>query len=207
MLTFKNKKELFAYIKELNRQEREIEKMKIAKAQEIKEKMTVEEKIAFLNEDYKKLPKALQPGMSKKPQVFNCVHINKPHLGGQHESFGARLTRFMDKYDIDRDTLKNICNEWAKKYDKEARYGSGRKIQKTRITSKDLTNYLDFNKAPKHDKMRVFEKALGTTFEYLAGYGEQDVSSKNQILEARFRKGRSKNYTKYINGRPQEGAA
>lgn len=187
--------------REIFRQEeiarRREKKRKIEQAQRIKDAMTVEEKIAFMNTAYKDMPELLQTGMIQRPQMFNSIHILHPHLSGQHETFAARLIRFRDKYGLDKESFLNICNVYAKQFDKKARKASGRKKQKTRITAKDLDNYENFNVCPKMDKMIVIAKAMGMSIDYFAGYGEQDSKSNNEIIEAKFRKNKKKKYKVY----------
>lgn len=205
MLTPEQLDEAFEYFKQQEKKLRAMRRAQINAAQKIKKNMSVEEKIELVNTAYKDIPPELKPGMTKHPQCFNSVHMTHPKLDGQHETFAARLIRFRDKYDLDIDTFINLCNEYAEKMDKPARKGSGRKVQRTRITSRDIMNYEDFNVSPKVDKMTVISKAMGLPISYLAGYGEQDRATNNQILEAKYRKKpNKKNYKKYTEGKDDD---
>lgn len=155
-------------------------------AQAIKDAMTVEEKIQFVNTPYKDLPEELQEGMTKNPQVFNFIRMSKPHIGEQKETFAARLIRYKDKYGLTDQRFSEICNEYAKKYDLKAT--SKHKAQKTRIRVSDLENYENYNICPKIDKMTAIAEAMGVDIDYFGGYGPMNHRSRNEILEAKYRK-------------------
>lgn len=185
------------YFKDLEKENRAKKKNEINMAQALKRKLSVEQKIQLLNTAYEDIPYKFVAGMTKRPQIFNSVHMEHPNMGGQHESFGARLLRTRDMLGMSREELINICNMYASVHDKKARKGSGRKQQRTRITKQDIINYEDFNVCPKRDKLTVLAKALGVDISYLTGYGEPTLNSSNQIVSARYRKSRKKNYTRY----------
>ena len=167
-------------------EEKLTKKIQISAAQIIKDIMSVEEKIEFLNTPYGELPEELKPGMVKNPQTFNFVRISHENLGSQRETFAARLIRYRDKYHLTPDEFCKCCNEFAAKYDIPAT--STRKAQKTRITLRDIKNYENFNVCPKIDKMTVIAEAMGYSIDYFAGYGVNNRSSKNPAMEARTRK-------------------
>lgn len=157
-------------------EEKEAKKKLIAKAQLLKNNMTVDQKIKMLNTPYDKLPEELKPGMTKFPQVFNFVRMTHPHIGAQKETFGARLIRYRDKYHLTPERFCAVCNEFAMRYDAPAR--NGRRAQKTRITLRDLSNYENFNVCPKIDKMTVIAEAMGYSIDYFAGYGPESRRKK-----------------------------
>ena len=150
-------------------EEKILKKQKINKAQKIKDKMTIRQKINMLNTPYDKLPDELKPGMTKSPQMFNFVRMTHPNIGAQKETFGARLIRYRDKYHLTPERFCAVCNEFAAKYDTPAL--DGRRAQRTRITLRDLSNYENFNVCPKIDKMTVIAEAMGYSIDYFAGYG------------------------------------
>ena len=148
-------------------EEKQEKKLRIASAQAIKDKMTVEEKINFLNTPYKDLPPELQPGMVKHPQKFNFVRMTKPHIGDQQETFAARLLRYRDKWHLTRENFCTIANEFGSLYG-------------TKITLRDLNNYENFNVCPKIDKMTVIAETMGLPIEYFAGYGPNNRRRKGK---------------------------
>ena len=178
------------YLSDLVKAEKDAEKAekkaRIKAAQKIKDAMTVEEKIEFVNTPYNKLPENLQEGMAKNPQAFNFIRMSHPHIGKQKETFAARLIRYKDKYHLTNETFADICNNYAKKYDTKAT--KDRKAQRTRITVRDLESYENFNICPKIDKMTVIAEAMGVGIDYFGGYGPDSRRSKNEILESKFRK-------------------
>jgi len=163
-------------------------KIKIAYAQSIKDKMSTEEKIAFLNTPYNELPEELKPGMTKNPQMFNFVRVSKKNIGQQQETFAARLIRYRDKYRLKPEDFCEICNEFASQFDLPAT--KSRRAQRTRITLRDLKNYENFNICPKIDKMTIIAKAMGVDIDYFAGYGSQNRSPKNVLMLARYNAGK-----------------
>lgn len=138
-------------------------------ADALKSKMTVNEKIKFLNTPYKDMPPVLQPGMTRNPQKYNFVRMHQPHIGEQNDTFGVRLIRYRSKHHLGREEFCEICNEYAKKFDVKATASS--RAVRTRITLHDLQNYEDYNVSPKIDKMTVICKATGMPMDYFAGYG------------------------------------
>lgn len=146
-------------------EERQERNLLISKAQVIKDAMTVEEKIRFLNTPYKDMPKELQPGMTKKPQQFNFVRMTHPHIGQQKETFAARLIRYRDKYHLTPERFCDIANEFGKKYN-------------TTITIRDIRNYENFNVCPKIDKMTLIAETMGLSIDYFAGYGSANRRNK-----------------------------
>ncbi len=165
-------------------------KAQIQNAQVIKDAMTTEEKIKFVNTPYEQLPEELKPGMTKNPQMFNFIRMSHPHIGEQKETFAARLIKYKDKYNLTDKNFAAICNEFAAKHDLKAT--KTRKAQKTRITERDLVSYENFNICPKIDKMTVIAEAMGVSLDYFGGYGTDNRRSKNEILEAKYRKRRNK---------------
>ena len=75
-------------------EERIAKKEAMAAAQVIKDNMTVNQKIAFVNTPYLDLPENLRVGMTKRPQKFNFIKMSNPHLGEQKETLAARLIRY-----------------------------------------------------------------------------------------------------------------
>lgn len=159
-------------------------------AQTVKDAMTVEQKIRFVNTPYKDMPDALKEGMTHRPQMFNFVRYTKPHIGRQKETFAARLIRYRDKYNLTEQGFCDICNEFAQKYDLPAT--KDQRAQRTRITLRDIHNYENFNVCPKIDKMTIIAEAMGVGIDYFGGYGATERKSNNQILEAKYRKRRKK---------------
>ena len=139
-------------------EERLIKKMKIAAAQKIKDEMTVEQKIEFVNTPYNELPDELKPGMTKHPQKFNFVKMMNPNIGEQKETFAARLIRYRHKYNLKPEQFCEIANEFAVKYG-------------TKLTVRDISNYENFNICPKIDKMTAIAETMGVSIDYFAGYG------------------------------------
>lgn len=162
-------------------------------AQVIKDAMSVDEKIQFVNTPYNDLPEELKEGMTKNPQMFNFIRMSKPHVGEQKETFAARLIRYKDKYGLTDETFADICNEFAAKYDLKAT--STHKAQRTRISTRNLESYENYNICPKIDKMTVIAEAMGVGIDYFGGYGPKNRKSKNEILEAKYRKRRNNKST------------
>lgn len=159
-------------------------------AQDIKDGMSVEEKIQFVNTPYHELPEALQEGMVQNPQMFNFIRMSKPHIGEQKETFAARLIRYKDKYGLTDARFAQICNEFASKYDLKAT--TKHKAQRTRIHERDLQNYENYNICPKIDKMTVIAEAMGVSIDYFGGYGPNFRRSSNIVLESKYRKQKSR---------------
>lgn len=177
------------YMKARRTAARKILNEKKAAAQQIKDTMTVEEKIALMNTPYRELPECLAVGMTQRPQLFNFVRMSKPNIGRQKETFAARLIRYMDKYSLTPERFSEICNEFACKYDLKAE--GKKRAQRTRVTTRDISNYVNYNVSPKIDKMTVIAEAMGVSIDYFAGYGAENRRSSNEILEAKYRKRRS----------------
>ena len=146
-------------------EERAERKAKIRAAQMIKDGMTVEEKINFVNTPYSELPEELQAGMTKRPQKFNFIRMNKPHIGFQRETFAARLIRYRDKYHLTPERFCDIANEYGKSFG-------------TKITVRDISNYENFNVCPKIDKLTLISKAMDVSLDYLTGYGPDNRKMK-----------------------------
>lgn len=180
--TKRNKTKRKRETKMMTYEEKLEKKVKIAAAQELKKKMTCQEKIDMLNTPWQMLPSELQPGMVKYPQMFNFIRMNKPKIGQQKETFGARLVRYREKYHLSRERFCEICNEYASDFDVPG--FEGRRAQRTRITIRDLSNYEDFNVCPKIDKMTVISEAMGYSLDYFAGYGPKSRKSKKETIEA-----------------------
>lgn len=170
-------------------EERRQKKIRLQKIQAYKDGMSVEEKIKLMNTPYKDIPDDLKEGMVKHPQMFNFIRFSKPHIGRQKETFASRLIKYRDKYSLTQERFCEICNELAVKYDLPAK--NGRKAQRTRITMRDLIGYENYNICPKIDKMTIIAEAMGVSIDYFAGYGTDSRRSKNEILEAKYRKKRS----------------
>lgn len=155
-------------------------------AQAIKDTMTVDEKIKFVNTPYHELPEELQEGMTKDPYMFNFVRMSKPNIGEQRETFAARLIRYKDKYSLTDESFSKICNEFASKYDLKAT--NKHKAQRTRVNPRDLASYENYNICPKIDKLTVIAEAMGVGIDYFGGYGPNSRRSSNIVLESKYRK-------------------
>lgn len=186
--TVMTRNEFEALLKKERADARALRKSSIAKAQLIKNTMTVSQRIQFVNTPYSQLPDELKPGMIQHPQTFNFIHMQKPNLGRQQETFAARLIRFRDKYHLTPEQFVNYCNDLAMRYDLPS--DGTRRAQKTRITLRDIHNYENFNVCPKIDKMTIMAEAMGVDIDYLAGYGTQNRRCRNQAIESRYRKER-----------------
>ena len=193
MYNFEDKdfqKEYSEYMKKKRAAAKAAIKAKKASAQKIKDAMSLDEKIEMLNTPFQMLPAELQPGMTQRPQVFNFIRMSKPHIGRQKETFGSRLIKYMDKYNLTPERFSDICNEFAAKYDLPAT--ATQRAVHTRVTVRDIDNYTNYNVSPKIDKMTIMAEAMGVGIDYFAGYGADNRKSNNQILEAKFRKSRRK---------------
>ena len=153
-------------------EERENLKTEKKAAQEIKNQMTFDQLICFVNTPYHKLPDNLKAGMTKRPQKFNFIKMSHPNIGDQKETFAARLIRYRKKYHLSVDDFATISNEFAKIYG-------------TRITKRDILNYENYNICPKIDKMTAIAEAMGVSIDYFAGYGTSNRKSRNDIMESR----------------------
>ena len=142
-------------------EERAEKKRKIACAQCLKNAMTVEEKIRFVNTPYNEMPDVLKPGMVKRPQKFNFVKMNHPHIGEQQETFAARLIRYRDAHGLTPERFCEVANEFGEKFG-------------TKLTVRDISNYESFNVCPKIDKMTLIAKTMGVSIDYFAGYGPKE---------------------------------
>lgn len=156
----------------MTKEERIAKKLAMASAQEIKNQMTFDQKIAFVNTPYGNLPENLKVGMTKRPQKFNFVKMKHPKIGDQKETFAARLIRYRKKYHLSVEDFALISNEFAKMYG-------------ARVTKHDIINYENYNICPKIDKMTAIAEAMGLSLDYFAGYGSDDRQSRNDILESR----------------------
>ena len=145
--------------------ERLIRKRLIENAQMIKNSMTFEEKIKFLNTPYKDMPEELQPGMTKNPQKFKFVKMLRNRIGDQRETFGARLCRYRKTYHLTREQFCDIANSFGTLYG-------------VKITKRDMINYEDFNVCPKIDKMTVITTVTDMPVDYFAGYGPNTRSKR-----------------------------
>jgi transcriptional regulator with XRE-family HTH domain len=157
-------------------EEKEMRRLLIAAAQIIKDAMTPEEKIAFLNTPYKDMPPELKTGMTQNPQMFNFVRVTHKNIGPQKETFAARLIRYREKYHLSQAQFCDLCNEFAKQYDLPTTIGH--KAQRTRITMRDMCNYENFNVSPKIDKMTIIAEATGLSIDYFGGYGAKNRRSR-----------------------------
>ena len=167
--------------KEQQKEAERNERKEIRRAvQSIKNKMTIEERIKFLNTPYIEVPDELRDDrLVEHPQEFNFVRFANHSTGLQKETFAARLIRYMDSHGfatadengtkLDLDRFSAICNEFAKDFDTKAR--PGHRPQKTRVTKRDLNNYINWNICPKVDKMTIISEAMGVDIGYLGGYG------------------------------------
>ena len=176
------------------------------------EKMTPEERIAFLNTPWEEMPEWIKEGnprMVKYPEEFNFLRIagevNKEER--QKEIFGARIVRYMEKYGMitsDEEgthlhykRFSEICNELAEKYDLAWR--PGHKAQRTRVTPTDFKGYTSDRITPKKDKLVTIAIATGLPMSYLGGYRDDDPHSNNPDpagigpFSGKFRKRRTKN--------------
>lgn len=195
MYNFEDKdfqKEYSEYMKKKRALARKALEEKKATAQKIKDAMTLEEKVSLMNTPYQMLPDELKAGMTHRPQMFNFVRMSKPNIGRQKETFAARLIKYMDKYSLTPKRFSEVCNEFAAKYDLPAE-GTCR-AQRVRITERDINNYENYNVCPKIDKMTVIAEAMGVGIDYFAGYGPDNRRSRNELLEAKYRKRRNRKY-------------
>jgi len=165
------------------------EKKRIAK--EMKDAMTAEQKIEFLNTPYEKLPDELKAGMTENPQVLNFIRMSHPHIGEQKDTFAARYVRMKEKYQLTDKEVSDMANIFAKKFD--LKKTDKHKAQKTRVTVNDLQRYENYNITPKIDKLTAISRALGFSIAYCGGYGPESMCSKNDVLEAKYRKRRNSN--------------
>lgn len=147
-------------------------KLAKAEAQKLKDQMTIDQLIEFVNMPYCDIPEELKAGMTKHPQAFNFIKMAHPHIGDQRERFAARLIRYRTKYHLSVDEFAKIANEFAKMYG-------------TRITKRDIMNYENYNICPKIDKMTAIAEAMGVSIDYFAGYGTEDRKSQNSMIESR----------------------
>ena len=155
-------------------------------AQELKNKMTIDEKIEMLNTPYDDLPEELKPGMRKYPQVFNFVRMHQPNIGEQQDTCGARILKFQRDGNLDEKTILDTANVFMENFD--LKNTKKHKAQKTRLTHRDFVSYTNCNTSPKIDKMTGLTEAMGMTIDYFAGYGPDSRIPRNQIIAPRFRK-------------------
>ncbi len=153
------------------RAERKREKLS---AQAVKDQMTFDQLINFVNMKYPELPESLKIGMTKRPQKFNFVKMLHPNIGEQKETFAARLIRYRAKYHLSVDEFAAIANEFGR-------------MHGVRITRRDIANYENYNICPKIDKMTAIAEAMGVSIDYFTGYGSSNRKSKNEFIEARHR--------------------
>ena len=160
-------------------------KMAKQHARELKAQMSIEERIALLNTPFEMIPKELQPGTVKWPQVHNHVRMHQQDIGYQKETSGARILRFRNTYNLSQKEFCEIANVFAKKFDlpKDDKH----RKQQTRIRPFDLDNYEFDNVSPKADKMVAISEAMGEPIEYFCGYGDPAVPM-NDFIAARYRK-------------------
>lgn len=193
---------VYKEMEEQRKAEREAKKARRKEAETIKDQMDPDDLIEFLNTPYKdqpewlrahNLPQILMEGMTKYPQVFNFVRFNQPNVGKQIETAGARCLRFRKDYDLSREEFAKLCNIYAKQFDlpKTEKH----RAQRTRVKESDVAHYERDNISPKIDKMTVIGKATNIPITYFAGYGPDNVLSKNDILAARYRKNRKSRKT------------
>lgn len=178
-------------------------------AQSIKDAMTINERIEFLNTPFVELPDALRDDkLVLHPQELNFVRFADPGAGLQRETFAARLIRYMDSHGfvttdeetgnvkLDLERFSQICDEFAKPFDTKAR--RGHRPQKTRVSPTNLNSYVNWNITPKIDKLTVISEAMNCDIEYLCGYrddtppkgGEYNVPFGGGPLGTKFRKKR-----------------
>ena len=178
------------YLKKKKDADKKVIQEEKAAAQKIKDAMTTEEKIKFVNTPVENMPKNLQVGMVKNPQAYNFVRMSKPHIGRQKETLAARLIKYMEKYSLTTETFCDICNEYAAKYDIPAT--KTQRGYRTRLFPRSVDGYLNYNICPKIDKLTIMAEAMGVGIDYFAGYGSDNRQSKNPVLESRFRKRKHK---------------
>ena len=169
-------------------EEKNAKKEAMAAAQLIKDQMTVEQKIQFLNTPYKDMPDELKVGMVKNPQKFMFVKMKNHRIGDQKETFGARLIRYRAKYSLSQKDFCELAEEYGKNY-------------KVHITLRDMNNYENYNVSPKIDKMTLIEEVMGMKIDYFAGYGAEDRTCRNEKIESRYRAKRGKKNAPRISGR------
>ena len=143
-------------------------------AQAVKDQMTFDQLIKFVNTKYPELPDDLKVGMTKRPQKFNFIKMLHPNIGEQKETFAARLIRYRAKYHLSVEEFASIANEFGK-------------MHNVRITKRDIINYENYNICPKIDKMTAIAEAMGVSIDYFAGYGSNNRRSKNEFIESRYR--------------------
>ena len=149
--------------------------------------MTPEQRIEFLNTPWEKLPEWIKEGfpeMVKFPGQFNFLRIagEVAREERQHETFGARLVRYMEAHGfvtssekgtkLHFDHFSEVCNELAEIFDIPAT--KTRKGQRTRVTVRDLQNYTSCNVTPKIDKLTTIAVAMDCPMTYLGGYGPNE---------------------------------
>ena len=170
------------------KKKRQYRKSEIEKAREKREALPPEEKIKLLNTPWEKIPEELRAGMTKNPMHFNFVRMDRPNIGPQQETCGARVVRFRNDHEMSREDFANYCNVWAKQYDIDGPRGH----QSTRLKTSDILHYEDMNVSPKTDKLWAMTRALGMPMPYFTGYGSTDgVMSSNETIRSRFRKKRA----------------
>ena len=156
-------------------EERIAKRIAMAAAQTVKDSMTVNQKIAFVNTPYLEMPEHLRVGMTKRPQKFNFIKMSHPNIGEQKETFAARLIRYRSKYHLSVEEFASIANEFAKPYG-------------AKVTVRDINSYENYNICPKIDKMTAISEAMGVSIDYFAGYGSCRRRSHNELIEIRHRK-------------------
>jgi len=113
----------------------------------------------------------------KNKYQYNFIKMSKPKLGERDQPFAQRLADYMNKYSLSAKRFADLSAEYA------GRHG-------TKVTEMDINGYLYCGKSPKIDKLYAITQVMGVSIDYFCGYGARNRTSKNPIIEARYRKSR-----------------
>ena len=119
----------------------------------------------------------LENTIVRNKYAYNFIKMHNPKLGPRDQPFAQRLADYMNKYSLTAKRFAELSAEYAGKYG-------------TRVTERDIENYLYQGKSPKIDKLYAITQVMGVSIDYFCGYGARNRKSKNPIIEARYRKGR-----------------
>ena len=170
--------------------------------------MTPDELIKFQNTPWEELPEWLKedlPKLVRHPEENNYVRIydlvNKEQR--QKEITASRITRYMENHGfitsneegthLHYDKFAEVCNQLAEKYDLP--WAHGKRMQKVRITKRDLQNYTECRVTPKGDKMAILAQATELPLWYLGGYlnnTEPEIAPKDPLAAAPLTSGKFK---------------
>lgn len=176
-----------------------------AKWDEYVKGMTPEQLIEFQNTPYDKMDekaKKLNPKLVKNPERNNYARIYELIDPSEHqkEITASRLTRHLERTGfitsdeegthIDYHRFSEVANEIGKTFDQKKK--GGLKGQHTRISSRDIKNYVESRVTPKGDKMALLAVTTGLPLWYLAGYENPNPPAKRTDPLARFSKPRGR---------------